>query len=118
LRRAGVWAALAFEHARRGEPAQPTAQRALDELAAVDKNELSDEDQIEYAAAALRVAASRWAAEPVGTRPGALTVATGPGEPGETCVLLGDARHTAKNPLLKRCTFGIVWAASATSSRS
>jgi hypothetical protein len=37
---------------------------------------------------------------------------TSAGQPGETCVLLVDAKHDQKAPLAKRCTYGVVWAAS------
>lgn len=33
------------------------------------------------------------------------------------CLALTDAKHDAKNPLVKRCTYGIVWANSATLNR-
>jgi hypothetical protein len=49
-----------------------------------------------------------------GNRP---TLLTEPGAPGETCVLLVDAQHSAKAPLLRRCTYGVVWAASASTNR-
>lgn len=121
LRRAGVWATLAFHQARHGEPAQAAGQRAVQALAAVNKAELTDEDQTDYAEAAIRVSASRWAAEPVGVTPptaaGSAASArpvllTRPGQPGETCVLLTDERHDAEHPLLRRCTWGVVWPAS------
>lgn len=115
MRRAGVWSALAFAQARRGESPQAAAERALEEFADVSAVELSDEDQVEYADAAVRVGASRWAAEPAIATSGKLTVSSVPGAPGETCVLLHDAKHDAKNPLMRRCTFGIVWTASARS---
>ncbi len=78
VRVAGLRAALAFEESRRavqlpeGERAaaraamQADGQRALEALAGVDKAELADDDQAAYAEAAVRVGASRWAAEPVG----------------------------------------------------
>ena len=120
LRRAGVQATLAFEQARRGEAAQPTGQSAIAELAAVNKAELSDDDQTEYADAAIRVGASRWAAElpinlakPTASRPTFITQA---GQPGETCVLLTDAQHDAAHPLLRRCTWGVAWLASASTN--
>src|SRR5207237_3297676 len=37
MRRAAIWNSLAFQHARRGEPAQEAAARALQELARVSK---------------------------------------------------------------------------------
>jgi hypothetical protein len=119
LRRAGVWAGLAFQQARRQDlvAAGTAAQRALAELAAVDKAELTDEDRQEYHEAALRVGASRWAAEPAPTAaaPG-LAVRTRAGEqPGQTCVQLVDERRPAAVALVERCSFGQVWPASARS---
>ena len=121
MRRAAVWNGLAFHHARRGEAAQVAATRALKELALVRKEELTDEDQRVYADAAMRVNASRWASLPLpqapakpGERP---RLATAPGEPGETCVFLVDARHDMAKPLAKRCTYAIVWEGSATLNR-
>jgi hypothetical protein len=118
LRRAGVWASLAFAKARRGDAAQAAGMRAVEELAGVRSTELAEEDQAEYNDAAIRVGASRWAAAPApsGTpditrRP---TLVTQTGEPGETCLLLVDAQHDAKKPLLRRCTWGVVWLNSAT----
>src|SRR6185436_2978626 len=130
MRQAGVWSALAFEDSRRlvieaGLPANglPTVNandvlaagnEALEALASVDRNELADDDQSTYTDAAMRVGASRWAAEPAVVPGGTgLRVATQPGQPGETCVLLLDAKHGADHPLARRCTFGTVWTASA-----
>lgn len=42
------------------------------------------------------------------------TLTTQAGEPGQTCVLLIDAQHLAAAPLARRCTWGVVWLASAT----
>jgi len=126
MRRAGLWSAIAYRRARQGgavdtEATAPgAAERALDELAAVDKGELTDDDQAAFNDAAIRVNASRWAADSMSApRLGAGTVslATAPGEPGQTCVLLVDARHDASAPLARRCTYGIVWLASATRNR-
>ncbi len=119
MRRASVWASLAYQRARKGETADATAQRALAELAAVNKTELTDDDLPAYSDAAMRVSASRWAAVPApaaaigkGTR-----IVTVPGQTGETCVLLVDAKGNTGNPLAKRCTYGIVWVSSATKNR-
>jgi hypothetical protein len=88
------------------------------ELASVDRAELADTDQAAYADSAIRVNASRWAAgPPVAKMTRDVGIITGPGEAGETCVLLVDGKHDAKAPLARRCTFGIVWAASATLDR-
>jgi hypothetical protein len=117
MRRAGVWAAIAFEQSRSADTAAKaaaSAQRALDELAAVNKSELADHDRAVYAEAAVRTGASRWAASSVAAVRGKLGIVTTPGQnPGETCVLLTDARHGADSPLFKRCTYGTVWSASA-----
>jgi hypothetical protein len=114
LRRACVWSALAFARARAGHDALGTlaaGERAVNELAAVDKTQLADEDQVEWNEAALRVGASRWAAEAAVVRKAGLRVELKAGEAGQTCVrLLGDA---AAAPLAQRCTYGVVWAASA-----
>jgi hypothetical protein len=112
VRRAGVWSALAFEHSRRGEPAADTALRAIQELAAVIPGELAEPDAAAYSEAAVRVGASRWAAAPIGKPDTGLAVTVVPGQPGESCVLLTDAKHDAGNPLLRRCTYGTVWTAS------
>lgn len=124
MRRASVWGALAFQQARKGmaDPAvAASAARALAEFTGVSKSELPDEDQSAYNDAAMRVSAVRWALAPVaaaapaaGARP---TLLTEPGAAGETCVLLVDAHHGAKAPLLRRCTYGLVWAASASTNR-
>jgi len=126
MRRAGLWSTIAFRRARLGgavdteATAAGAAERALDELASIDKSELTDDDQPGFDSAAIRVNASRWAADS-STAPrlgaGALSLATTPGEPGQTCVLLVDAKHDASAPLARRCTYGIVWVASATKNR-
>lgn len=116
MRRAGVWAGIAYQRARRGEAGQAAANRALEELAGVNKLELTEDDAAAYAEAALRVGASRWAAEPQ-TAPGAgLAVLTRPGQPGETCVSLVDGKHDGAAPLLQKCTYGVVWTASASAN--
>jgi hypothetical protein len=124
-----VHASLAFQWTRlqsvagsAGDTAAPTAaQRALQELAAIEKSELSDDDLIEYADAAVRVSASRWAAEPAlafaGTKP-KLSVLAAPGQPGETCVALVDPARPGSAPLARRCTYGAVWTASASVNAS
>ncbi|HEY4374044.1 MAG TPA: SH3 domain-containing protein [Burkholderiales bacterium] len=138
MRRAGVWAGLAYLRAREaqttaalaatpmpaGTPdpqkAEGAAARAITELAGVNKQELAYEDVGSYADAAMRVNASRWAALPAtvaSTGKGA-QLRTVPGQPGETCVLLLDAaRPDVKSPLARRCTFGLVWTASTSTSR-
>jgi hypothetical protein len=44
-------------------------------------------------------------------------IVTAPGQPGETCVMLVDAKHDAAHPLAKRCTWSLVWTQSATVNR-
>jgi hypothetical protein len=116
LRRAGVWSAVAFERSRRGEATREAGDRALIELAAIDKTELAEEDQGAYAEAAVRVGASRWAAETEAAPQPGLSIATAAGEPGQTCVLLMDDQHDAPHALAKRCTYGTVWTASASAN--
>jgi hypothetical protein len=130
MRQAGVWSTLAFEDSRRlvaaagatpdGLPSVTSGDvlaagnAALEALAGIDTAELADDDRSAYADAAMRVGASRWAAEPAVAAGGTgLRIATRPGQPGETCVLLLDAKHDAGHPLARRCTYGTVWAASA-----
>lgn len=120
MRLAGVWASQVFERQRRNESAAEVvlaAQNALDALAAVNKNELTNQDNDAYAEAATRVGAIRWAAQvptsgridlfasqtansPAdkkskagakqnqGVKPAALSLELLPGQPGETCLLL------------------------------
>ena len=135
VRQAGVWSAIAFEDSRRlvVEGGTPTAglpsvtvddvvaagDEALAALAGVAKSELADDDQTTYTDAAMRVGASRWAAEPVfAPAASGLHIATQPGQPGETCVLLLDAKHDAAHALARRCTYGTVWMASARANAS
>lgn len=120
MRSAGVWSGLAYQRTRHGDAAgaEAAAKRALAELASVDRSELADDDQAAYNDSAIRVSASRWAAAPPALKTaGAVAVVTVPGDAGETCVLLVDGKHDAKAPLARRCTFGVVWAASATLDR-
>lgn len=122
LRRAAVWATLAYEDARLGQPAQAAAERALAELGSVQKEDVAEDDLPAWNDAAMRVNASRWAAVPAqpalpaaGDRP---WITTQPGAPGETCVLLLDRRHDGRAPLAKRCTYALVWPQSASVDRS
>jgi hypothetical protein len=119
-RRAELWAALAFERSRHTSTgtAQAAAERALQELAAVDKNQLTDDDQAAYNDAAMRANASRWAAEPVPPRKGSLGIALSAGRPGETCIALVDAKHDAQHALLSRCTYATVWPQSVSVNAS
>jgi hypothetical protein len=119
MRRASVWASIAYARARSGESAEAAARRALGEFAAVRKPELTDEDLAGYNSAAMRVNAARWAAQP--PAPAApqrrLYLAAAPGQPGETCIALRDARNGPDAVLARRCTYGLVWPDSATTNR-
>lgn len=110
MRRAGVWSSVAFERVRKGESPLEAAARAMEELAAVNKVELTDDDASAYADAGVRAGSVRWAAVPDTAAGGGLHVLTRPGQPGETCVVLADGKNTA---LATRCSYGIVWNASA-----
>lgn len=121
MRRASVWSGLAYRRARSidREAAAAAAERALAELAGIVKMELTEEDVATYNDAGVRVGASRWATPPA---PAAAAdrqpqLATVPGKPGETCVLLVDANNDAAHPLASRCTYGLVWTASAALNR-
>jgi hypothetical protein len=140
-RRAGVLSSVAFAQARRGQASVLTAQRALAELISVHAADLGETYQSEYADAVLRVSAIRWAtaAIPAASAPAAATnlrvnqpdpgaidvsvllllnssspvsLSAAPGtEAGQTCLTL--ERQNPKTTLARRCTFGIVWPASA-----
>ena len=130
MRRAAVWSSVAFARARKGEPSMRQAQRALDELGLVEPAELTEDDAAAFAEAGVRVGAVRWAAEvapvvvpsvagvapasPSGktAAPGLRAVAAA-GQPGETCVALVDGKHDTQHPLARRCSYGVVWQASA-----
>lgn len=119
MRRAGVWASIAYYRARglggEGEHAAHAAQRAIAELAGVERKELPEEDRRSLAEAQLRVGATRWAASPAppgGPLDGPRLVTSPGGRPGETCVTLVE-----RAPRARRCTFGLVWPASITPRR-
>jgi hypothetical protein len=110
-RRAGVWAALAYDQGRRGEPAADAAEHAREELLAVHPDDLGDDRRPEYVDAVLRVGAIRWAGAISPPQPGPLTLSAAPGDPGQTCVALEDARRPP-TAIIRRCTYGIVRTAS------
>jgi len=120
IRRAAVWSSLAYQCARAGDAPGNAAARAMIELGRVDKTNLTEEDSAGFSDAAMRVNASRWALAaakppvPSESRPGLMTV---PLVTGKTCVLLVDAKRGEKQPLAKRCTFGMVWPGSASVNR-
>lgn len=115
LRRAGVWAAIAHHKARQGEAAaqgmQEAANRAIDELAAINKTELGEEDALVYNDAAVRVGASRWAVagKPFMGAAAKLSLETRPGKPGETCLQLQEEHNGKKATVLERCSYGVIW---------
>jgi hypothetical protein len=112
MRRAQVWSALAYERSRQPDAdAAGVAEHAVQALAGVNKSELTDEDQWAFNDAAVRTNASRWAMEARPVTRQRLTIATEAGEPGQTCVVLID-RERGKS-LAERCTYGTVWAQSA-----
>ena len=119
MRRASVWSALAFRRARSvehaGEGTDVAARRALAALEGIDRSELTDDDKRTYSDAAMRASASRWAANPAPARQEEKQphIVAAPGRPGETCVSLIDEDGDARHPLARRCTYGIVWTASA-----
>jgi hypothetical protein len=111
-RRAGVWAALAYEQDRRREPAGAAAQRAFAELLAVRADDLGETLRPEYLDAVLRVSAIRWAGVLPARQPGPLTLSTAPGSPGQTCIALADTRRPHAAAIIQRCTYGLVRMAS------
>lgn len=114
MRKASVWSAIAYQRARKNEDVQGAGNRAVLELAAVNKEELSDDDKLSYTEAGIRAGTSRWAADasPNLNSKSKLRVVTTEGEPGETCVHLIDDKHDTKNALVKRCTYSVVWSNS------
>jgi hypothetical protein len=108
-RRAGVYASIAFDRARHNESPTAAAEQASAELIAVHANDLEEDHKSDYVDAVLRVGAIRWATLPPAPQEGPLILSAAPGEPGQTCISLLDLRRQGSPPLLKRCTFGIVW---------
>jgi hypothetical protein len=114
IRRAALWSSIAYQRARRGEDARAAAERSLEALALVDREELAEVDRRAYADAELRVGAARVALAQA-IKPGrGIRIAVAPGEAGQSCVALVDA---AGNHLAQRCTYGMVWTASAVANR-
>jgi len=113
MRRAALWASIAYQQARRGESAAESAERAAAALEAVDTSELAEVDRAAFSEAQLRVSASRVALmRQIGGK--RLHIAIAEGEKGQACVVLRDAKS---EQLAKRCTYGHVWAASAVANR-
>ena len=116
MRAAGIWSGIAFQMTRKQLPSSVAAQRALSELAAVDKEEMTIDDVNTYAEAGLRVGVSRWAGENMAKGKSSLNIQTTVGKPGETCITLQDQKST--KPLMNRCTYGIAWPSSARANAS
>jgi hypothetical protein len=113
IRRAALWSSVAYQRGRKGEDGADAAERALKALAAVDANELAHADRRAHAEARLRVAASRVAlAKPVAAQ--RIHVVATAADDGRTCVEL---RTPKGEGLAKRCTYGLVWTASAVANR-
>jgi hypothetical protein len=111
-RRAGVWASIAFEQARHQESPEAAGEHAVAELLALNSTELGD-DHRSAVDALLRVSAVRWAIAIPAPQTGQFAISAAPGEPGQTCITLKDERRHGVPPLVQRCTYGIVWMASA-----
>ena len=109
MRRAALWASLAYQQARKGESGAAAAERAASALEKVDRAELAEADRGAYGDAALRVRASRVALARQVTSKG-LGIVIADGEKGQTCVVLVNGKN---DELAKRCTYGHVWTASA-----
>jgi hypothetical protein len=114
-RRAAVWATIAFEQARSLKPCAEAAQRAMTELLYVHPEDLGDDRRAEFVDAVMRVGAVRWAASIVTPQTERLGLTATPGDPGQTCVTLAARTRSSGAPLVRRCTYGVVWIASAQS---
>ena len=89
LRRASVWAAIAYEQVRIGQPPATAARRARAALNAVRAEELSEDHRAEYLDALIRGEARiRWAAASPLPAAGTLVLRAVPGNPGQTCIVL------------------------------
>ncbi|MDR1934300.1 MAG: hypothetical protein LBS49_01695 [Candidatus Accumulibacter sp.] len=135
IRAAGVWASVAHRRAHRpdSDPAAvlEAGRNAETHLASVDKNALVDGDRAAWNEAAIRVGASRWAAQaqtlvqPAQGRPG-IQISAGD-EPGQHCVHVVAAQKTgagagageaaasqesAQGKAFTHCTYGQVWPCS------
>jgi hypothetical protein len=111
-RRAAIWASLAFEEARGGEPYGVAGRSAVSELLSVRANDLGEDRVSEYTDAVLRVSASRWARAVASAQLERFTLTVAPGDPGQTCIALHNPQSGART-LVQRCTYGVPWLASA-----
>lgn len=130
MRRASVWAALAYQQARINSDAKApdekamarAGQQALNELALVRRAELTEDDQSLYNDSAMRVSASRWSAATAPLTPNAfskagIAVRTEAGEAGQTCLVIQEEGKTeAKSgkgrEAFRKCSYSLLWAAS------
>lgn len=122
VRKASVWASIAFARARAATPdateVRAAGVQALDALAGIDAGELDERDQAAFNDAAMAVGAVRWAAEAdTDATTGTLFVTLRSGELGQTCIDLRERRQPQATPLVSRCTYGKVWPASANAER-
>jgi len=113
MRRAVLWASIAYQQGRAGEDPQPAASRAIESLARVEPGELAEADRAAYAEAGLRVGAVRVALASASSGRN-LRIATTAGKEGRTCAVLKSAQD---EELARRCTYGLVWVASAESNK-
>lgn len=119
LRIAAVRAGLAFSQTRQGLPAQAEAQRALTALASIQPAALAESDRASYDDAAIRVGASRWAAEPEQTERKGLQIRARKGtQAGETCLELVATHAPTAKSLFTRCTFSQPWLNSQRGNQS
>ncbi len=116
MRRAAVQVSLAF--ARREVAASTTAaQQALADFVSLQPADLAEDDQPVWNDTAMRVNAMRWAASqrPASREFGKLQMNLAVTSDGEQCLSLSDG-NPAK-PLLRRCSYGQIWLASASMNR-
>lgn len=125
-RTSAVHSSLAYAAARRGEPgaARDAARQAWTAYARVETSALVEEDVPMLTAAAMRLNAVRWALVTPGgssgsdtAASGALTIRTRVQSDGQTCVVLEERRQGVPQLAVERCTWGLVWTASASASR-
>jgi hypothetical protein len=113
LRLAEALAWRAFDEVRQTHDgaASRAEAAAIRELALCDRGALAPEDLDLYEEIAVRVAASRWAAEtpPKDDGKRAVVLTTTPRAPGETCVRVVERSGDKPRTLGERCTFGVVW---------
>ena len=110
MRRASVWASVAYQRARQSEDAAGAAGRAAKAFLAITRDELAEADHAAYAEVQMRVGAMRVALARPSSTENAMHIATAAGAPGQTCARLLDAKE---NELARRCTYGHVWPATA-----